>query len=520
MDQPACVITYNCYIGGVDQLDQNISSCRVNVRMKKYWQMTMFSIYVSANNAWQMYCLTPKGKEDTLYQLSFTRYIVQTYLEKYRIRVAPGPSPKTLKKYGVEIYSLMGSIMAGHSRTLILRHLYSENLNHYLHEGEPAQFLATISDLIVRHNYNVHPTEIRTSISPSSAVELNTTSALANYATEAGVSRTRAERPRNYSKVMNVRSLTTSIYCSPVLRLSIVLSPYLGELVDTWLPSHVVSWLWVKGGVTFKARKNISLEPAPVAAWSKASLSQQTTRLPVTRTLMFNFRSIVLMHLVLLPVRAIRLSIIYANGLGIGKGSEPAFAWRESRKPFRKNHHPVHPTEIRTSISPSSAVELNPTSALANYATETSRYNWISSLKELHDYSWEIALSFSRFRLIQKILIVFDVLPNFQVLGQNFISELLVTGKTDKTRLTPLFTCSLMRIFPMEKPTPVHPTEIRTSISPSSVVELSTTSALANYATEADIVLDYSDSQADSFLFRADPKHSDLTSLRRRAPPR
>nr|CAD7432963.1 unnamed protein product [Timema monikensis] len=31
---------------------------------------------------------------------------------------------------------------------------------------------------------------------------------------------------------------------------------------------------------------------------------------------------------------------------------------------------PVHPTEIRTSISPSSAVELNTTSALANYATE------------------------------------------------------------------------------------------------------------------------------------------------------
>nr|CAD7198529.1 unnamed protein product [Timema douglasi] len=32
----------------------------------------------------------------------------------------------------------------------------------------------------------IHPTEIRTSISPSSAVELNTTSALANYTTEAG----------------------------------------------------------------------------------------------------------------------------------------------------------------------------------------------------------------------------------------------------------------------------------------------------------------------------------------------
>nr|CAD7395855.1 unnamed protein product [Timema cristinae] len=34
----------------------------------------------------------------------------------------------------------------------------------------------------------VHPTEIRTSISPSSAVELNTTSALASYATKAGSS--------------------------------------------------------------------------------------------------------------------------------------------------------------------------------------------------------------------------------------------------------------------------------------------------------------------------------------------
>nr|CAD7258504.1 unnamed protein product [Timema shepardi] len=33
-------------------------------------------------------------------------------------------------------------------------------------------------------------------------------------------------------------------------------------------------------------------------------------------------------------------------------------------------HPPVHPTEIRTSISPYSAVELNKTSALANYATE------------------------------------------------------------------------------------------------------------------------------------------------------
>nr|CAD7439898.1 unnamed protein product [Timema bartmani] len=59
--------------------------------------------------------------------------------------------------------------------------------------------------------------------------------------------------------------------------------------------------------------------------------------------------------------------------IGIGRvelrGSEPAFAWRESGKPFRKKK-PVHPTEIRTSIFPSSTVELNTISALANYVTE------------------------------------------------------------------------------------------------------------------------------------------------------
>nr|CAD7574559.1 unnamed protein product [Timema californicum] len=55
-------------------------------------------------------------------------------------------------------------------------------------------------------------------------------------------------------------------------------------------------------------------------------------------------------------------------------GSEPAFAWRESGKQFRKNHPQFTRPESRTSISPSSAVELNTTSALANYATEAGEY--------------------------------------------------------------------------------------------------------------------------------------------------
>nr|CAD7395387.1 unnamed protein product [Timema poppensis] len=69
------------------------------------------------------------------------------------------------------------------------------------HQGRPryssspmASLVLTDSSQLTAKSFEnswlvVHPTEIRTSISPSSAVELNTTSAFANYATEA-VSRT------------------------------------------------------------------------------------------------------------------------------------------------------------------------------------------------------------------------------------------------------------------------------------------------------------------------------------------
>nr|CAD7397236.1 unnamed protein product [Timema cristinae] len=60
------------------------------------------------------------------------------------------------------------------------------------------------------------------------------------------------------------------------------------------------------------------------------------------------------------------------------RGSEPAFAWRESVKPFMKSPSTPPsspPTEIRTSTFPSPAVELNTASALANYTTEAALEN-------------------------------------------------------------------------------------------------------------------------------------------------
>nr|CAD7260680.1 unnamed protein product [Timema shepardi] len=53
-----------------------------------------------------------------------------------------------------------------------------EEVNPYLRGGRVENHLGK--------KPSVYPTEIRTSISPSLAVELNTTSALANYATEVG----------------------------------------------------------------------------------------------------------------------------------------------------------------------------------------------------------------------------------------------------------------------------------------------------------------------------------------------
>nr|CAD7259002.1 unnamed protein product [Timema shepardi] len=140
-------------------------------------------------------------------------------------------------------------------------------------------------------------------------------------------------------------------------------------------------------------------------------------------------------------------------------GREPAFAWRESGKPFR-NPPPVHSTDIRTLISPSSAVELNTTSALVNYATEA-------------DLILANATSVGRFKFLVLLAMVQGVLWSVAALLAILANACVFPISED-----PFQTALASYVY-------VHPTEIRTSISPSSAVELNTTSALANYATEA-----------------------------------
>ncbi|CAG2058237.1 unnamed protein product [Timema podura] len=94
-------------------------------------------------------------------------------------------------------------------------------------------------------------------------------------------------------------------------------------------------------------------------------------------------------HRVLLPVWVTRLSTNYANGLRIGKvediGSEHAFAWRESEKPFRKNH-PSSPDARFEPRSPcprqSSSTRLAQSSLRTSYSPRgqiISGQNWSTS---------------------------------------------------------------------------------------------------------------------------------------------
>nr|CAD7201330.1 unnamed protein product [Timema douglasi] len=100
------------------------------------------------------------------------------------------------------------------------------------------------------------------------------------------------------------------------------------------------------------------------------------------------------------PLGLYALSTDYANGLGIGKVEleevNPHLRGGRVENRLGKTT-PVHPTEIRTSISPSSAVELNTTSALANYATEAASCQYFSSHPSVYEidtkiFVWNCAL--------------------------------------------------------------------------------------------------------------------------------
>nr|CAD7423501.1 unnamed protein product [Timema monikensis] len=141
-------------------------------------------------------------------------------------------------------------------------------------------------------------------------------------------------------------------------------------------------------------------------------------------------------------------------------GNVPAFAWRDSEKHFG-NTPLVYRTEIRTSISPSSEVY-----SAARVALLTSLYCFINKLG---------------------VPVITVQTPHEETTTSenyhNGASMKIIKRSGEPEDSFKLVGVESGVIFK------VHSTKIRTSISPSSAVELNTTDALANYATEA-VVLD------------------------------
>nr|CAD7578615.1 unnamed protein product [Timema californicum] len=193
----------------------------------------------------------------------------------------------------------------------------------------------------------IHLTDIRTSISPSSAVELNTTSALSNYTTDAGKCCERTELFHNLITFILVekrimRRVTTE------------------EIITRYNYDNN------KKPTTHKGKKVLlSREPKLIENTKKSLFIQGRKTTPlITNCLKDLVRRLICTGA--MPPHTIM------SGIGKVELEEVNPHLRGGRV---ENHlgpppPPVHPTKIQTSISPSSAVELNTTSALANYTTE------------------------------------------------------------------------------------------------------------------------------------------------------
>lgn len=102
VDQPRCIVNYNRNMGGVDRLDQNVGCYRISIRLKRwYWQLLMFPINVCVNNAFQLYKLSTQNEAHDF--LSFTRYIVTTYLLTKTLPVSSASTANNLPRSSLAV---------------------------------------------------------------------------------------------------------------------------------------------------------------------------------------------------------------------------------------------------------------------------------------------------------------------------------------------------------------------------------------------------------------------------------
>ena len=91
IQQPRVIKDYNHFMGGVDRMDQNISSYRIGVRTKKWWwPLFAFLPDMIVQNCWLLYRKTPGNRENSMDLLDFRRNIVRIYIMRFSQRSAIG----------------------------------------------------------------------------------------------------------------------------------------------------------------------------------------------------------------------------------------------------------------------------------------------------------------------------------------------------------------------------------------------------------------------------------------------
>ena len=84
ISQPYVIDRYNRHMGGVDRMDQNISTYRISIRSKKWWwALFAYLLDVAMQNAWILYRHTAAATQRPLDQLDFRRDICTVYYKRY-----------------------------------------------------------------------------------------------------------------------------------------------------------------------------------------------------------------------------------------------------------------------------------------------------------------------------------------------------------------------------------------------------------------------------------------------------
>ena len=122
IDQPQSIFLYNKGMGGVDRLDQNISSYMIGHRSKNWWwPFFHFCLDLSVNNAYKLYHQQKHSEgECKLDLLGFWRSIVDKYYRCLRksttINIFP-PARKLSKVSGEVLYDAINHWMGERKAT-------------------------------------------------------------------------------------------------------------------------------------------------------------------------------------------------------------------------------------------------------------------------------------------------------------------------------------------------------------------------------------------------------------------